>query len=225
MARIRIIGLCVVAAAFAMSTMAAAPASAAEPVFEHEIVMVTPLTESEKVLFTAASKKATLETVQKEKIVCASSSAQGSILGPSGISLSVAFKGCEELGSKCTSAGAAEGEILTNVFEGKLGNLKSGSTPGVALFQPKEHENDAEFVCGTTSVEIFGGVVGPITTVGKLVTKLSLTYKSTAGIQLFESLFGGPLEVLAASFGRGKAEQAGLTATDVLTLSQPLEIS
>jgi hypothetical protein len=223
MRRISSLALSLAAIAALFSTTAIAAASAAEPIFQR--VIVTPVKEGEKISYTAAGTKTTLETVEKSKIACASVAAKGAITGPSSLTMAVAFKGCESSATKCTSAAAAEGEIVTNTFEGKLGNLKSGSTPGVALFQSKAATTDAEFACGTTKVKLTGGVVGPITTVGKVESKLTLTYTAKAGIQLFESLFGGPLDTLALQFEPGKAEQSGLNAHVTLTLAEPLEVS
>jgi hypothetical protein len=224
MKRITLVGACLVAAAFAISGLAASTASAVEPVFER--VIVVPIKEGEKMAFTSASAKATLETVGKVKIVCLSSSGKGNITGPTAISMAVTFKGCEEpVGTKCTSTGALEGEVVVSGFEGKLGNLKSEATPGIALFQGSGHANDAEFSCGATTVKIFGGVVGPITPIGSVVTKLKLIYKETAGVQLFENLFGGSLDNLSMSFSGGSAVRTGLLETTTITLSEPLEIS
>jgi hypothetical protein len=217
---LKLTGLCV-AAVFVLGAVTAVSASAG-PVFSK--VIVEPLKEGEKVPFTSTSGKTTLETVAKEKIICLSSTDKGELTGPTSLVVAVAFKGCEHLATKCTSTGALEGEIITNNFEGKLGNLKSESTPGIALFQEKAKPADAEFTCGTTKVKIFGGVVGPITPVGNAVTKLKLSFKQTAGIQLFENLFGGPLDNLTASFAEAKAERTGLNGTDTLTLSKPIQV-
>jgi hypothetical protein len=213
----------VLAAIALLAAAAATTASAAEPIFER--VVITPVKEGEKIPFTSTSGKSTLETVEKAKIVCSSASEKGFIVGPSGITVSVAFKGCESSASKCTSTGALEGEVITNVFEGKLGNIKSNSTPGIALFQPKDKTTDAEFTCGATKVKLTGGVVGPIGPIGKVVNKLTLTYQAKAGVQLFESLFGGPLDTLSIQFAEGKPEQSGLTAKVTVTLSEPLQIT
>jgi hypothetical protein len=223
MRRISSLALSLAAIAALFSTIAIAAASAAEPIFER--VIVTPVKEGEKISYNATGTKTALETVEHNKISCTSVAAKGAITGPSSLTMTVAFKGCESSATKCTSAGSAEGEILTNTFEGKLGNLKSGNTPGVALFQSKAATTDAEFTCGTTKVRLTGGVVGPITTVGKVESKLTLTYSAKAGIQLFESLFGGALDVFNTQFGEAKAEQSGLNAHVTLTLAEPLEVT
>jgi hypothetical protein len=220
---LRLTGFCL-AAALMLGAAAAGSASAAGPVFSK--VIVEPLKEGEKVPFTSTTKKTTLETVAREKITCLSSTDKGELTGPTSLVLGVAFKGCEFAATKtkCTSTGAAEGEIITNNFEGKLGDLKSESTPGIALFQEKAKTVDAEFTCGATKVKLFGGVVGPITPVGAAVTKLILKWQQTSGIQLFENLFGGPLDNLSASFAEAKAERAALSGTDTLTLSKPIQV-
>jgi hypothetical protein len=218
---LKLMGLCLTAL-LAIGAASAVSASAASPVFSK--VIVEPLKEGEKVPFTSTTRKTTLETVEKEKITCLSSTDKGELTGPTSLVLSVKFAGCEHLTTKCTSAGAAEGEIVTNLFEGKLGNLKSEATPGIALFQEKAKANDAEFTCGTIKVKIFGGVVGPITPIGSAVTKLTLKFQQTSGIQLFENIFGGPLDNLSTSFAEGKAERSGLAASDILTLSKPIQV-
>jgi hypothetical protein len=222
MRRIALMALSLLSVA-AASASAAVSAAAAEPVFER--IVITPLKEGEKVPFTSKTGRTLLETPAKTKVACAGATDKGSIEGPTSLSLSVKFTGCESGAAKCTSAGAAEGEIVTNTFEGKLGNLKSGSTPGVALAQSKEHTNDAEFNCGATAVKLFGGVVGAVAPIGKTVSKLIVGFKESAGVQLFESLFGGPLEALSATFNGGTAESTGLEATDALTLAEPLQVS
>ena len=139
--------------------------------------------------------------------------------------MSIAFKGCEMAAAKCTSTGAAEGEIVTNTFEGKLGNLKSSSTPGIALTQPKAKTNDSEFTCGTTKVTLSGGVVGTVAPTGKIVAKLTISYIQKTGIQLFESTFGGPLDILSTTIGTGSARQTGLALKDTITLPELIEIT
>jgi hypothetical protein len=223
MRRISSLAIAALAVVGALAGAAATAASAAEPIFER--VVVTPVKEGEKISYTAVGAKVSLETVGKNKITCLTSAGKGAITGPSALNMSITFKGCESSATKCTSTGAAEGEILTTAFEGKLGNLKSGSTPGVAFFQGKEKSTAAEFACGTTKVKLTGGVVGPISTVGKVESKLTLSYTAKSGIQLFESLFGGPLDVLDLQFGEGTAEQSGLVAKFTLKLSESLEIT
>jgi hypothetical protein len=219
---VRRVALCLVALT-AVGCIVTATASAAEPIFNK--VVVVPLKEGEKVSFTSTGLKANLETVGKKLIVCASSTGQGEVVGPTGMKLGITFKGCESATTKCTSTGAAEGEIVTNGFEGKLGNLKSGSTPGVDLSQLKEKTNDAEFTCGTTKVKLFGGVVGPIVTANKKTTRLLLTYSARSGIQLFENLFGGSVNTFSTSFGEAAAEQTGLVGHITLKFSEEVEIT
>jgi hypothetical protein len=221
--RISSLALSLAAIAVLLGATAIATASAAEPIFER--VIVVPVKEGEKIAFKAAGAKATLESVEKNKVACTSTASTGSVSGPTGVTMTITFKGCESSATKCTSAGAAEGEIVTNTFEGKLGNLKSGSTPGVALFQAKEKTTDAEFTCGTNKVKLTGGVVGTIGLDERVETKLTLLYTAKAGIQLFESLFGGSLDVFSMSFNEAAAAQSGLSTRITMTLAEPLEVS
>jgi hypothetical protein len=221
--RISSLTLSLVAIAALLGSAAIATASAAEPIFER--VIVIPVKEGEKITFKGVGSKVTLETVEKSKVTCTSTASTGAVSGPNGVTMAITLKGCESSASKCTSAGAAEGEIVTNTFEGKLGNLKSGSTPGVALFQSKEKTTDAEFTCGTNKVKLTGGVVGTIGLDERVETKLTLLYTAKAGIQLFESLFGGTLDVLDTQFNEGAATQSGLSTRITITLAEPLEVS
>jgi hypothetical protein len=210
-------------AVIAAGAITTATAAAVEPVFQR--VVTTPVKEGEKIPFKSTGAKTTLETVEKAKIACTSTTNTGSITGPTSLTLAITFKGCESSATKCTSAGAAEGEIVTNVFEGKLGNLKNGSTPGIALFQSKTSTVDAEFTCGTTKVKLTGGVVGQVTNVGKPSTKLIISYVAKSGVQLFESLFGGTLDVLNLQFAEGKAMQSAVVTKDTLVFPEAIQVS
>jgi hypothetical protein len=207
-----------------IGAVGAAPAVAAEPIFEHAIIV--PIKETETIPFTTSSKGAGLETVGGKKIACKGSNAKGAITGPKTIAkFVVKFTECEGLASKCNSTGAAAGEIVTTPFGGTLGDLKSESTPGIAFTPEGVSGVAAEFTCGTTGVVITSGVVGPITTVGKLEARLSLNFKETKGVQLFESLFGAPLDVFKTSFNKEKAEQTGLGSLQTVVPSEPIEVS
>ncbi len=221
MRRTSVFALCL-ACALAAASAGATIASAVEPIFEK--VIIVPNKEGEKIPFTATGTKAVFTTTAGAKITCLTASASGNVVGEHTMTFAVTFKGCEGFTAKCTSAGALEGEVVTAGFEGKLGNLKSESTPGIALFGLKE--TDAEFTCGTTAVKLTGGVVGPISPFGSVVNKLTLQYKAASpGIQLFESLFGGPLDTFSLATGGGGPVHAALGEKIALKMSEPIEIT
>jgi hypothetical protein len=222
MKRVGIIGFCL-AVALGLIGVSAGSASAAAPEFSRSTS--TPVKEGEKITFTSTAKLPKLESVGKVKIACATATDKGEIVGATGINTSVTFKECLKGTEKCTSTGATAGEIVTNTFEGKLGNLKSSSTPGVSFAQAKEKTSDAEFTCGTEEkIVLSGGVVGSIT-LKRATSKPPITFVQKAGIQQFESLFGGTLEILSLKVNTGAAETAGLSLKDVLVLPEEIAIS
>ncbi len=221
MKHVRIVGFCL-AVALGLIGATAGSASAAAPEFSRSTS--TPVKEGEKITFTSTAKSAKLESVGKEKIACATATDKGEIVGPTGINSSFTFKECVKGTEKCTSSGAAAGEIVTNIFEGKLGDLKSSSTPGVSFAQAKEKTNDAEFTCGTEKIVLSGGVAGSIT-LKRATSKPPIVFVEKLGIQAFEGLFGGTLETLSMTVGTGKAVQAGLSLKDVLALPEEIAIS
>ena len=146
MKRIRIIGLCLVAM-FAMSAVAAVPASAEAPEYGRCIkkakkegagfsdagclkAVGTAATyewqagPGAKPKFTTkmTTASATLETVKGTKVICKKEESAGEVTGTKTIAVpSVKFNECTASGLKCNTKGAAVEEIVT---EGLTGNLR-----------------------------------------------------------------------------------------------------
>jgi hypothetical protein len=108
MKRMRIMGLCVVAA-FVLSACAASIATA-EPVFLTKTVVA----EGVKIPIAATLGAAFLEGKSGSKITCTGGKSTGEVTGPKTAKKNVStFVGCVTGEFKCESAGQAEGVIVT----------------------------------------------------------------------------------------------------------------
>ena len=128
---------------------------------------------------------------------------------------------------KCTSPGAAEGEIRTSALEGELGyeNLELNN---VALdLAPIEEGLFAKFTCaGTTgTVEVRGIVFGSISPPNNTTTSMKLNYTGSKGKQKilgFEHETTGSLEV---SVGGTWFVKANLNGPLTITNQEGIEIN
>lgn len=101
------------------------------------------------------------QTVKGLTVVCTGESGTGEYGARANAVAGVAlvFKGCERLGEKCSSAGAAEGEIATKTLSGMLGVETFGSTSslnkiGLDLSAAETQGPFMEFSCGSTDVSV-----------------------------------------------------------------------
>jgi hypothetical protein len=213
MRRVRIVGR-YVAAALAMSAVAAPSGWAALPEFSGPFPKA----------FTSTGKQAVLETAAKAKVVCAGSTDTGEAMGPKAGTMIVKFTGCKARGAPCMNPGAAPGTIVTHVLISQLGYLNRAKREvGVDLTNGNLL---AEFVCGSVRFLIKGSVIGRITPVDQKVKPpkgFLLTFVQSGGKQKFTKFQGGPKDVLESSFG-GSFEEAGLSSMDVITFSAETEI-
>jgi hypothetical protein len=187
-----------------------------------------------KAKFTTAIKAltvATLETVTKKLIVCTGQTSTGEYIGRKTVgNVVITFTGCEMAGSKCTGAGAEEGEVITNTLEGVLG-IEKTSTEGPAknkiaqdLFPVGEEGALLEFSCGSTPVSVRGSVLSPVKA-NKMLSTATLKYAATAGKQKPEKFEGLPKDVLETSFGEAAFDQSGLKLTTIQTSEEKIEIN
>jgi hypothetical protein len=187
-----------------------------------------------KAKFTTKIKETTLatfETVKKALVVCKGETSTGEYTGLKTVGNVVfTFTGCEMGGAKCASAGAAEGEVLTNALEGALG-IEKASTEGpvknkiaMDLFPVGGTGSLTEFSCGATPVAIRGSVINPV-----LANKMNLTatvkYAAVSGKQKPEKFEGLPRDVLETSFGEAAFEQSALKLVTVQTNEEKIEIN
>jgi hypothetical protein len=222
MKRIRIMGLCLVAA-FALSALAASFATA-EPVFVTKAVVGG--TAASNIPQKGTLGAAFLEgSVSKSKITCTGGTSTGEITGPKTVGKNVAtFTGCESGGLKCES-GVTEGIIITKSLAGNVNGI-TASLPGVRLFSEATGRKGilAEFECGgVVKVVVKGSVIGSFSgaagttataaETGKLVPTGSLTFAEAAGIQKYTSFSEGPekgeKEQLSSEINGGTPELSG----------------
>jgi len=219
MKRIRIVGLCLIAA-FAISIVASSVASAAQPVFYTKAEVGVA---SGPVPFTGTLGAAFLEGKSGTKITCTAGTATGEVTGPTTEKNAVTtFTGCATNGFKCES-GATEGVIVTNVLEGTLGQV-AANLPGVRLYNEttKKGGELANFSCagGAVAVIVHGSVIGSLSgssgktpAEGKFGTTQKLTFAETKGIQKYSKFLAGEGEAgeeqLESSVGGGAFEKSG----------------
>jgi hypothetical protein len=181
--------------------------------------------------FTTKIKPTTLvafETVSAHKIACTGETGAGEYTGRKTVgAVTFDFTGCEMSGSKCTSAGALEGEIRTTAFNGTLGVITASSEPvkdtiGLDLAPAVEGEPVAAFECGATSVSMRGSVIVPVQRNAMKLTA-NLVFAQSKGHQKPESFAGEPTDVLEASFAEGPFGQIGLKLTAVQTNEEKIE--
>jgi hypothetical protein len=226
MKRFKVVGMFLVAA-FALSAMMAAGASAAEP----EFLTKTVVKEGANIPLTGTLGAAFLEgEVSKSKITCTGGTTTAVVTGPTRVKEVVAtFTGCEASGFPCES-GATEGTIATNVLEGVLGNVKS-TVPGVRLFSEAGGRGAelAAFSCagGAIPVKVKGSVIGQLSgakgedeKTGKLIATHKMTFTEKAGKQHWVKFIEGPEageeEQLEAKVGEGEFEKSGQSVISAL---------
>jgi len=142
--------------------------------------------------------------------------------------LGLTLSGCELSGSKCASAGAASGEVLTAPLEGALGITKTGNKSakngiGLSIHPAGAGGSVAQFTCASSSVSIRGSVVGSITT-NKMLSALPLSFSSAKGKQKPEGFIGQPASTLEVSLGGAAYEPAVLAVKASLVGEGPLEV-
>jgi hypothetical protein len=171
---------------------------------------------------------AAFETVKRSLITCTSETGSGEYTGQKTLGgILLTFAGCTQLGQKCTSLLAAEGELVTNLLEGVLGVIGLGSTSasnkiGLELVPAEKAGAFMEFTCGLTAVTFRGAVIVPVVA-NKMLTATTLKYSASRGKQHPERFLGEPAAILEASFGNKAYEQTGLTLEATKTSGAPVE--
>jgi len=257
MKRIRIVGLCLVAV-FAMSAVVASTASAEPPEFgkcnKKAVAGGAGFSDAGCTKAVASAAKyewvpgpgaknhltskmkeltsATLETVKLEKITCKGETSTGEIASAKEVAGVVAtFTECTSSGFKCTSAGQAEGVIVTNALSGVIGD-EVESAEGEAKDKVAEElhgpggGNLAEFSCAGIPIVVKGSVLHNVAANKMLITT---TEKFTAakGEQKPEKFAGGTADehILESNKGGGEFLEAGQTITAIVTFEEKLETS
>ncbi len=177
-----------------------------------------------------ASGSVTFETTAGSKIECTGETGAGQYTGPKTVgSETITLTGCARGGEKCSSAGAAAGEIVSSSLEGALGVEKLGASAaknkiGVDLFPVGKTGPVMEFSCGGTTISVQGSVIVPLKP-DKMSLTQALKFKAAKGKQKPERFIAGPKDVLEASFNHEAFVQIGLTLSVTQTSREALEVN
>jgi hypothetical protein len=255
MKRMRIMGLCLVAA-FAAGAVASTSALAAGPHYGtcvkkgvaggagfSDAGCTKPVASAAKyewvkggangVTYTTAIKpatKATLETKKKEKVICSGETSTGTILNETETETTPTFTGCETLKKPCSTAGEPEGTIAVKALQGELGLEKKGTTEitnKIASNLYRQGNRNGEIV----EFECVGFVIkveGTVlfpVTTNKMLTTATVKFAASGGKQKPEKFEGGPAEILQSKFGGGLFEQSGQTITTIQKNAKAIEVS
>lgn len=186
--------------------------------------------------FSSAIKPATtakLETVGKQVITCTGETSNGEIANAKEVAGVVAkFTTCTALGQKCESAGAKEGEIVTNSLGGPLGVEKKGLTASANkiaedLEGPANGKGEhiaAEFSCAGLLIVVRGSVLHPVTA-NKMVSTTLEKFTASKGKQKPEKFEGEPKDVLESSLAGGAFEQSGQSIQANVTFEEKGEVN
>jgi len=178
--------------------------------------------------FTLAAGAVAFESVKRSLITCKAESGSGEYADRKTLGgVILRFAGCEQLGAKCTSTLAAEGELVTNVLEGVLGVEHLGRTAvsnriGLELLPVGNAGTFMELSCGITTVTLRGAVIVPVVA-NRMLTVTTLKYSASRGKQRPERFVGEPAAILEASFGSEAFEQTGVTFEATQTSGESVE--
>jgi len=89
---------------------------------------------------------------------------------------------------------------------------------------PAEGEVFAEYACGAEAIRVRGAVIGAVTPVNKMAPAFKIQFKAPKGVQQVDKFEGGPVQVLEVSVDEQEFHPAGLSVTEDLTASEPVEI-
>jgi hypothetical protein len=175
---------------------------------------------------------ATFETVKGFAVTCSTETGTGEYTGTSLTTVGdvvLTFTGCERLGQKCSTALAAQGEIVTEPLEGVLGITELGKSAlknkiGLDLYPGGMTGFAMQFSCGTAQVSVRGSLIVPVPA-NRMLLRLKLKYSAKKGRQKPESFVGEPKDVLEASLDGGSFEQAGLTLETTQTNEERVEVN
>lgn len=181
--------------------------------------------------FTSEGGKATLETVGKTKISCAGERAKGEYTGPRTVGdVVITLTGCESSTHGCASAGAAEGELVTNPLEGVLGWEKhadelEADRVALDLLPEGQRGHLLDFKCATRTFAVEGSVLASIKDDATPSLTTRLKYSASKGKQRPERFEGEPTDVLMTSVEEGPPEQSALKLTSTLSSTEQLEVN
>jgi hypothetical protein len=183
-----------------------------------------------KLKFKTAGGVGTLETINGTAVGCNTEESGGEFNSPKTVTgIVVRFTGCHSSNFKCGTAGSAEGEIVTNPLEGRIGIEKRVFKEGKEvpksnkiafdLFPtPEDNGLYVTFNCGVSiHATVAGSVLVHIPVTNKMLFTETLKYAAKRGHQTPEHFEGEPNDVLIATFNEKKEEQSGITLISTMT--------
>ncbi len=175
-----------------------------------------------------AETEIAIESMGGTKIICTGGSAAGEYRETTGVrNVTLKLTGCElgSSGPKCTSSGAATGEISSSPLEGAFGSAEPETNKvGLELYAPLEGQIAAA-ECGGTPLVLAGEVIGQITPTNAMRNTFTVKFKQKKGVQAIQHFWSEiNNETLEMSVGEGPVEQAGLALEATLTNEEQLEI-
>jgi hypothetical protein len=181
--------------------------------------------------FTGVGGVGTLETIHGVKVSCKAERSAGEYTTPKTVgNISVVFTGCESVGFKCDTVGAAEGEIVVNPLAGTLVWEKPTKKKVAIDLVPQETELFVEFACGPAVAKVKGSVLTNVPA-DKTVTTIVERFTAKKGKQKPEYYYTAKGEkvqdVLITKIGGPGAEleQSGQTITNTQTDEEAGEVN
>jgi hypothetical protein len=185
--------------------------------------------------FTSKSGGSTFETAGGAKMACSAGTNKGEATGTNSGTLTITFTGCEGFAAKCSTAGAAEGEVVLSAkYQIAFSNLAEEKPVFVVEFTSVSIE------CGTPcpkmideKLKLHGVALGVATPANKVINPtevLTLTFSQTKGVpsvKEYENEEGKAVKAVLELEGSGSksfGEQAGLSDTDELTFEEAAEL-
>ncbi len=166
---------------------------------------------------------ATIETVGKASIVCKDEKGKGEFTGLKTVGeVVVVLAGCESQSHKCTTAGSAEGEIVSGALGGELGWENKASGRVADDLHAEGQGPILRFTCGVVAGEVRGSVIVKSAS-NKMASTETLKYRAKSGRQKPEQFEGGSVDVLETSIGGSPFEQSGLSLTTLQTDEEKIE--
>ena len=248
MQRLKVLGLALVAV-FAMSAVASATASAANPELVKEGKAGTALVKNIVTSKNKTGSAISLVTVSGTKITCTAFTGKSTASTvKKTVKATVKFTGCENTGTKVKCKGGPgavnAGEINTNELEGELGYISSAEkTVGIELWpssrtatEKEKHTFEALFVEFECSVlaksKVKGAVIGQVAaaSINKLIgttETMGIDYAQTTGKQKvtkLEGVEGGTAVHLNSSIDGSAFEESAEEATNLNSFEEQVEL-
>lgn len=193
---------------------------------------------AEKKKFATTGGLGTLATVVGTTVTCKTEDSGGEFNSSKTVAgVVVRFTSCESAGFNCATAGAKEGEIVTNSLEGRIGIEKRAFVEGKEVPLKNKIAFDlfptaadgglyVTFNCGSSlHITVGGSVLVPIKAANKMLSTLELKYSAKGGHQKPEHFEGEPNDVLISEINEKKPEQSGITISTKQTAEEPLEVN